>query len=92
MHAWSCEANCVDFNPDHIIFHCGTNDLSSERTTSQIARSIIELALSLKSTDSEISISLIIPRNDNLNKKVSEVNSRLVHMCAERNISLYRPY
>ena len=36
-----------DFNPDHIILHCGTNDLSSERTTSQIARSIIELTLTL---------------------------------------------
>ena len=61
----------IDFNPDHIIFHCGTNDLSSERTTSQIARSIIELALSLKSPDNKISISLIIPRNDNVNNKVS---------------------
>ena len=38
-----------DFNPDHIILHCKTNDLSSERTASQIARSIIRLALSLKS-------------------------------------------
>ena len=92
MHAWSCEANCVDFNPDHIIFHCGTNDLSSERTTSQIARSIIELALSLKSPDNKISISLIIPRNDNVNNKISYVNSRLVHMCAEKNISYIGPY
>ena len=55
-----------DFNPDHIILHCGTNDLSSERTASQIAKSIIELALSLKSKDNKISISLIVPRNDNL--------------------------
>ena len=38
-----------DFNPDHIILHCGINDLSSERAASQIARSIIELALTLKS-------------------------------------------
>ena len=75
-----------DFILDHIILHCGTNDLSSERTASQIARSIIEFALSLKSKDNKISISLIVPRNDNLNKKASEVSSRLVHMCAERNI------
>ena len=39
-----------DFNPDHIILHCGTNDLNSEQTASQIARSIIELALSLRIT------------------------------------------
>ena len=75
-----------DFNPDHIILHCGTDDLNSERTASQIARSIIELALSLKSKDNKTSISLIVPRNDNLNSKASEVNCRLVHMCAERNI------
>ena len=75
-----------DFNPDHIIIHCGTNDLSFERTASQIASSIIELALSLKSKDNKISIFFIIPRNDNLSNKASEVNSRLVHMCAERNI------
>ena len=30
-----------DFNPDHIILHCGTNDLNFERTVSQITRSTI---------------------------------------------------
>ena len=75
-----------DFNPDHIILHCGTNDLSSERTASQIARSIIELALTLKSEDNKILISLIVPRNDNLDNKANEVKSRLIYMCAERNI------
>ena len=74
--------NVRDFNPDHIILYCGTNDLSSERTAGQIARSIIELALTLKSEDNKISISLIVPRNDNLSNKVNEVNSRLIHMYA----------
>ena len=75
-----------DLNLDHIILHCGTDDLNSEQAASQIARSIIELALSSKSKDKKISISLIVPRNDNLNIKASEVNCRLVHMCTERNI------
>ena len=61
-----------DVNPDQIILHCGTNDLNSERTATQIVRSITELALSLKSKDSKISISLIVPRNDNLNNKANE--------------------
>ena len=52
-----------DFNLDHIILHCETNDLSSERIASQIARSIIELALTLKSKDNKISISLIVWEN-----------------------------
>ena len=72
-----------DFNPDQSILHCGTNDLSSERAASQIARSIIELALILKSEDNKISMSLIVPRNDNLNNKSNEENSCLIHMCAE---------
>ena len=76
-----------DFNPDHIILHCGTNDLRSERTASQIARLIMELALTLKYENNKISMSLIVPRNDNINNKANEVNSRLIHMCAERNIS-----
>ena len=67
-----------DFNPDDIILHCGTNDLNSERRASQITRSIIEIALSLKSKDNKISVSLIVPRNDNLNNKASEV--RIVYL------------
>ena len=74
------------FNPSHIALHCGTNDLSSERKASQIAKSFIELALSFKSQDNKMSISLIVPRNDNLNNKASEVNSCLAHTCAERSI------
>ena len=69
-----------DFSPDHIILHCGANDLSSERTASQIA-------LTLKSEDNKISISLTEPRNDNLDNKANEVNCHLIHMCVERNIA-----
>ena len=72
----------TDFNLNHIILHCRTNDPSSERTASQIARSITELALSLKSQDNKISISLVVAKNENFNNKASEVNSRLIHMCA----------
>ena len=43
-----------DFDPEHIMLHCPANDLSSDRTSSQIAREIIDLALSLKSDKNEI--------------------------------------
>lgn len=76
-----------DFNPDHIILHVGTNDLNSEKTSSQIANSIIELHNSLKTIDNEITVSLIVPRADNLNNKAIEVNNRLINMCNERNIN-----
>ena len=67
--------------------HVGTNDLNTEKTASQIARSIIDLACSLKNDSNNIHISLIVPRNDNLNNKANEVNNRLINMCQERNIS-----
>ena len=76
-----------DFDPEHIIIHVGTNDLNSERTASQIANSIINLQQSLKSINNTVTISLIVPRNDELNNKAHEVNNRLVNMCKERNIS-----
>ena len=70
------KSNVQGFNLNHTILNCKTNDLSSERTASQIARSIIELALTLKS--------LFVPRNDNLNNKANGVNSCLIYMCAEQ--------
>ena len=76
-----------DFDPDHIILHCGTNDLKSDRTSSQIAREIIDLAISMKSNKNKISISLLTPRSDKLNNKASEVNNRLINMCSHRNIA-----
>ena len=75
-----------DFNPEHIIIHVGTNDLNSEKTASQIASSIIELATSLKNKTNKIYTSLIVPRYDELNNKVNEVNIRLMNMCHARNI------
>ena len=68
-------------NPEHIILHFGTNDLKSEKTAIQIPNSIVELANSLKHETNSIHVSLIVLRNDNLNNKVNEVNSRLTNVC-----------
>ena len=76
-----------DFDPDHIILHCGTNDLNSNRTSSQIAREITDLSLSLKSDKNKISVSVLTPRSDILNSKASEVNNCLINMCSHRNIA-----
>ena len=56
--------NVRDFNPDHIILHCGTNDLNFDRKSSQITGEIIDLALSLKSEKNKISISILTPRRE----------------------------
>ena len=75
-----------DLNPNQIILHVGTNDLNSEKTSSQIANSIIDLRNSLKTDNNDITRSLIGPRADNLNNKANEVKNRLVNMCNQRNI------
>ena len=51
--------NIQDFSPHDIIFYCGTNDLGSQRTACQIARSTIKITLLLKSQNNKISISLM---------------------------------
>ena len=75
-----------EFNPNHIILHVGTNELKSSKTASQTSRSVIDLALSLKSETNAVTISLIVPRKD-LNNKAQEVNSRLINTCGERDIN-----
>ena len=57
-----------------------------EDKSSEIAKSIIDLATFLKSSTNKIVISLIVPRRDSLNYKASEVNDRLKHMCNSRDI------
>ena len=45
---------------DHFILHVGTNDLSSDKSPEEIARSIIDLATSVKNEKHDVSISNII--------------------------------
>ena len=73
-----------DINPQQIILHVGTNDLKTERTASQIAKSIIDLSTSLKKNENMIAVSGIVPRLDELNNKAAEVNNRLELMCKQR--------
>ena len=54
----------------------------SEKTASQIVRSIPELAILLTDNDNSIIVSGIVPRHN-----VNEVNKRLVLICKERNIT-----
>ena len=66
-----------ELNPEHIILHVDTNGLNTEKTVSQVSKSILDLANSLKNETNTIHVSLIVPRNDRLNTKVNEVNSPL---------------
>ena len=76
---------CED-NPHHIILHVGTNELSSENDAERVGKSIIDLAKSLSSKNRKVTISGIIPRNDQWNNKAEQVNSHLKEMCSSVNM------
>ena len=57
------------YAPDHTILHVRTNDLNSDRPSDLIAKSItiVDLAIALKNSLQNVSISNIIIRNDSFN-------------------------
>ena len=78
---------CLPIFRDHIVLHVGTNDLRTENTASQIVKSTIDLATSLKDDENTVTVSGIVSRLDDLNNRANKVNHHLVLMCKERNIS-----
>ena len=59
-------------DPNHIILHVGKNDLILDRTSQDIATSVVKLACSMKGGNCDVSISNIILRTENkkFNQKV----------------------
>ena len=55
-----------------------------------IVESIASLAKEAKASKLDVSISSIIPRNDNWNNKVMEVNSYLKDLCESNDIPFYQ--
>ena len=51
-------------NSDHVVFHIGTNDVPSKKARETIAKSILDLAISSKSTTCDVSISNILIRKN----------------------------
>lgn len=75
-----------DCNPEHTILNVGTKGFNSEKNSSKIVKSLIDLARSLKTDSSNVAISLIALRYDSLNNKPNEVINRLRNMCNDKNI------
>ena len=74
-------------NPDHIIFHVATNDIPTSKDPPAIPQSIVDLTKSVMTQDRGVTVSGIIPRNDQWKNKVREVNDSLTYMCENDNIS-----
>ena len=53
--------------PDHFILHVGTNDLSSEKCSMEIAESVINMACRLKNEIHDVSASTVILRTETKN-------------------------
>ena len=70
-------------NPNHIILHIGTNDLTTNILTEKVSESIIDLASSCS-----VAISNITVRNDRYRRKVAQENMHLKTLCIERNFEL----
>ena len=73
-------------NPKKVILHCGTNDIRSQATPEKIAKEVMELAISLSTKENTVFVSGIVPRGDNWNNKVSEINKHLQSACSSRNM------
>ena len=73
-------------NTDPIVIHIGNNDVSSNKTPETIAKSILDLATSSKSTTCDISLSNILTKKDKHQQKAQEINSYLKELCKEFNI------
>ena len=82
---------CIRENdPDHVILHVGTNEMNSELPPERIAKSVVDVAKNVKSDTRSVSISSILPRNDNFNNKVIEVNKELEKMCNKEKLKLIK--
>ena len=75
-------------SPDHFILHVGTNDLDSDRPPDLIAKSIVDVACSMKNEQHDVTISNLIVRADRFKEKGNEVNEYLSKFCVERNLHL----
>ena len=73
-------------NPEYVILHVGTNELNSELTPERIAKSIIDVCKNIQTSHRSVSISGIVPRNDNFNKKATQVNRELSKMCKKEQL------
>ena len=75
-------------NPDYVILHVDTNELNSELTPERIAKSVIDVGKNIQTNYRTVSISCIVPHNDNFNKEAMEVNKEYSKMCKKEKFIL----
>ena len=74
-------------NPDRFIIHVGTNNLRSDQDRETIVRNVVDVANNSKTDMKKILISSIVPRRDNLNGNVHQVNIFLKKFCMQNDFA-----
>ena len=74
-------------NPDRFNIHVGTNDFRSDQDRETILRNVVDVANNSKTNINKILISSIVPRRDNLNGKVGQVNISLKKFFMEKDFA-----
>ena len=71
--------------PDQVILQFGTNNMNTKETAQEIADQLIDLAEAISTHTNKVVISSILPRGDEYNEKVEEVNYLLELYCEQEN-------
>ena len=83
-HFANARVKCILYlrkNLHHLIINVDTKDTSTNRRLEKIAKSIVELPLSVRSNSCDVTLSNITVRNDGHQQKVVETNRRMKELC-----------
>ena len=69
---------------DHVILHCGTNNLLNSLDTEDLANKIIELGKNVANTGTRCFISMLISRRDEPESMVRNVNNSQPKICHQK--------
>ena len=78
----------LEYKPDVVILHCGTNDLRDEKYPNQIANEIVKLAESMRDPNTQIIVSSLTVRSDKFKKKAASVNKILSELCEKHSLGI----
>ena len=73
--------------PDMVILQTRTNDLKSNQNPSDIANAIINFVKNKKISETELSISSLIPRGDQLSEKRKKSQQQSQEKCTAENFA-----
>ena len=81
----------IEKNPENIIIHCDTNDISKDADPEKIPADIKNLSKSFcEESGSNVIISGLVPRKGCLNAKVRNVNNRLRDYCRNCILTFFK--